>query len=69
MTAQLGRPDAVDGGRFLKTALFTQGMAIAGGTDEIQRNLIGERVLGLPKEPDPTRGMAFDELPHDGLPS
>ncbi|MDG2112536.1 MAG: acyl-CoA dehydrogenase family protein, partial [Actinomycetota bacterium] len=63
MDAQLGRADAVDGGHFLKTALFTQGMAIAGGTDEIQRNLIGERELGLPKEPDPTRGMAFNDLP------
>lgn len=63
MEAQLGRPDAPDGGRFLKTALFTQGMAIAGGTDEIQRNLIGERELGLPKEPDPTKGLAFRDLP------
>ena len=63
MEAQLGRADAVDGGRFMKTALFAQGMAIAGGTDEIQRNLIGERALGLPKEPDPTRGLPFKDLP------
>ena len=63
MPAQLGRDDQPDGGHFLKTALFAQGMAIAGGTDEIQRNLIGERELGLPKEPDPTRGLAFSELP------
>ncbi|MEL7155428.1 MAG: acyl-CoA dehydrogenase family protein [Actinomycetota bacterium] len=63
MAAQLGGADAPDGGHFLKTALFTQGMAIAGGTDEIQRNLIGERELGLPKEPDPTRGLPFQELP------
>ncbi|MDH3678416.1 MAG: acyl-CoA dehydrogenase family protein [Acidimicrobiia bacterium] len=63
MEAQLGRADAPDGGRFLKTALFTQGMSIAGGTDEIQRNLLGERQLGLPKEPDPTKGTAFKDLP------
>jgi alkylation response protein AidB-like acyl-CoA dehydrogenase len=45
--------DAPQGGRFVEERLRTLALTIAAGTSQIQRNIIGERLLGLPREPKP----------------
>jgi acyl-CoA dehydrogenase len=47
----LSGPDAVSDGQWTIAFLGYPGIRIAGGTDEIMRNIVGERVLGLPREP------------------
>jgi alkylation response protein AidB-like acyl-CoA dehydrogenase len=48
--------------RWAQLVLSTPASRIAGGTDEVQRNIIGERVLALPKEPQVDRDIPFKEL-------
>src|SRR5579884_2295181 len=54
--------DAPHGGRYQQVGLRAHASSIAGGSDEIQHNIIGERVLGLPKEPQVDRDVAFRDL-------
>ncbi len=59
--SQAGADPSVDA--LTEMALLAQAPPIYGGTDQIQRNIIGERVLGLPKETSKDSATPFAELP------
>ena len=48
-----GPDGALGGARWSRAVLFTRALTIGGGTTDIQLNIIGERILGLPRDPEP----------------
>ena len=67
--ATLVGPETASGGSIQEMTMFSPSPSIYGGSDQVQRNIIGERVLGLPKEPGPDKTTPFRDLPRNTSPS
>jgi len=63
--AMLHRTDAYEDGFWQQLFLDQWYSRIGGGTEQIQRNILGERILGLPAEPRPDKGAPFREIPRN----
>ncbi len=55
--------DAAQNGAFQQSYMWAPGLRIAGGTDEILKNIIAERVLGLPADIRVDKDIPFNKLP------
>ncbi|MFN0089607.1 MAG: acyl-CoA dehydrogenase family protein [Acidimicrobiales bacterium] len=62
----LSGPDALGEDRAMEVIATAYMISIGGGTDQIQRNIVGERVLGLPGEPRTDKDLPFNQLPVTG---
>ena len=57
------REFAIDEGLYPDVFMNDPGSRIAGGSDEIMLNILAERVLGMPQDIRPDKGIPFSEIP------